>query len=512
VLVIEDSALANALMQRMVQSLGWAVDCFDTSAQALSQLQSVAKPGPDGFPYDLVYTHWGLSGTDGWELTRQVRQLASQLGNTQPLVVIVTGHGRQMLSQHSEQELSLIDGFVAKPVTASMLAEAYADAKAGTFAARKLTLGRSSQRQLAGMRVLVVEDNLINQQVAEELLDSEGALVSLAANGQQGVDAVQAATPQFDVVLMDIQMPVLDGYAATRVIRQELQLHALPIVAMTANAMDSDREACLAAGMNEHVGKPFDLAKLVALLIQITGFCPEPAPPVPLAAPLPPTLPEPGPDGLPNIPGLDLADALERLSGMRELYASLAKDFCDELGTTDATLRGLLEHGDWPGMRMHLHTLKGNAATLGATALSAKAAQLEAVCKSGIGVETLPKALDQLQPLLADAQQSLLQASELLAPPSTPDPHNLATTAPHAQDAQQQALLTEDQTTSLRALDALLAASDLEALSYFAEVRAQLHGQEALCAALEEALQDLDLEKAHGLCQAALSAVAPHDT
>jgi PAS domain S-box-containing protein len=123
-------------------------------------------------------------------------------------------------------------------------------------------------KRLNGLRLLVVEDNKINQLVAKGLLSKEGAQITLAENGQLGVAAVAAAQPQFDAVLMDVQMPVMDGYAATRVIRQDLGLSMLPIIAMTANAMASDREACLEAGMNDHVGKPFEIDALVSQLLR----------------------------------------------------------------------------------------------------------------------------------------------------------------------------------------------------------------------------------------------------
>jgi signal transduction histidine kinase/CheY-like chemotaxis protein len=126
-------------------------------------------------------------------------------------------------------------------------------------------------KRLLGLRLLVVEDNKINQMVAQGLLSQEGAEVRLAENGQIGVAAVATAQPGFDAVLMDLQMPVMDGYTATRAIRTELGQTDLPIIAMTANAMASDRAACLEAGMNEHIGKPFDLDHLVALLLQYTG-------------------------------------------------------------------------------------------------------------------------------------------------------------------------------------------------------------------------------------------------
>jgi len=145
--------------------------------------------------------------------------------------------------------------------------------------ARQASRPDASQRALVGMRILVVEDNLINQQVAEELLVAQGAFVALAANGQLGLEAVLAAQPQFDAVLMDIQMPVMDGYTATAAIRKTAGLQDLPIIGLTANAMASDRAACLQAGMNEHVGKPFSLPQLVSLLLRLTGRPAAPDPP-----------------------------------------------------------------------------------------------------------------------------------------------------------------------------------------------------------------------------------------
>ena len=149
------------------------------------------------------------------------------------------------------------------------LAELPHDAPARLEAAGQPAVAKA--KRLQGLRILVVEDNKINQMVATGLLRAEGAEVSLADNGQTGVAAVAAAQPHFDVVLMDIQMPVMDGYAATRAIRQDLGLVNLPIIAMTANAMASDRVACLDAGMNDHVGKPFELDHLVATVLRLSG-------------------------------------------------------------------------------------------------------------------------------------------------------------------------------------------------------------------------------------------------
>lgn len=156
-----------------------------------------------------------------------------------------------------------------------MLFDAVVDAKSAANAA---ALGQNptapkapvKPKRLMGLRLLVVEDNRINQMVARGLLTQEGAILTLAEDGQFGVAAVAAEQPPFDAVLMDVQMPVMDGYAATRAILQDLGLTALPIIAMTANAMASDRAACLAAGMDDHVGKPFELDYLLAVLLRFT--------------------------------------------------------------------------------------------------------------------------------------------------------------------------------------------------------------------------------------------------
>jgi CheY-like chemotaxis protein len=228
--------------------------------------------------FDVILLDCQMPGMDGWETAQRLRHSHPELNGPKPLIIMVTGHGREVLTARTPQEPALIDGFLVKPVTASMLLGAVRDAQAELPRVRKVKRSAVPRRALVGLRLLVVEDNLINQQVAEELLAAQGAWVSLAANGQLGMEAVQAADPPFDAVLMDLQMPVLDGYAATAVIRNTLVLKDLPVIGLTANAMASDRQACLQAGMDEHVGKPFSLPQLVSVLIRLTGHAVPSAP------------------------------------------------------------------------------------------------------------------------------------------------------------------------------------------------------------------------------------------
>ena len=486
VLVVDDNPMAGDLTQQMVRSWGWPVDLATSGAQAMDMIRVRQAQAQGVFPYALIYMDWQMPGMDGWETTRQIRELVRHGKGPEPTLMMLTAHGRETLAQRSGAEQDMLNGFLVKPVTGAMLLEALADAGQGNSGLRQLSKGRSSQRQLKGMRILVVEDNLINQQVAEELLSAEGAMVSLAANGQLGVDAVAAAAPQFDAVLMDIQMPVLDGYGATRAIREDLGLASLCIVAMTANAMASDREACLAAGMNDHVGKPFDIGKLVSLLIRLTGIQPE-VPDTLEAAPLVVQVP----DAIPHVPGLDLDTALARMSGMRSLYVRTARDFILILDAIIPELRQCLQTGEKQTAFMRLHTLKGNAGTLGASSLAAKAAELEALCKAGGTATQCAGGLDELALLVQATQTMLARAIEHLEIKAVP-------VSSAAQPLDRIAALG-----ALHELSALLRACDMAVLPRFTELQAPLAAlPDAFCQQLDLALQGLEFEKAHSLCSA----------
>ena len=487
VLVVDSNPFARDLLSRMAQSWGWPTEAVDSGEAALQLIGSRMQSG--SFPFDVVYMDWHMTGMDGWTATARLRQLCTEALARQPVVVMVSSNSREALDQRTQAEQALLNGFLMKPVTASMLLEAALESSQSPARIRQSTRSAAGQRRLTGMRILVVEDNLINQQVAEELLMHEGALVSLAANGQLGVDAIAAADSagqQFHAVLMDIQMPVLDGFAATRVVREQLQLTTLPIIAMTANAMASDREECLAAGMNEHVGKPFDLKVLVQTLIEVTGFAvsqPERRSAARKPAPRP---------TLPTATGtLDVASALARMGGLTKLYRRSAQDFIRTLPEQLASLRGLAAVGS-PECARLAHTLKGTAALLGASALAACAAELEALCRDPQAQASRMALLTPMQVLMDDSARQLQQALAAMPEPAGEAP----AAAPHA--AAPSALAD-----ALARLMPLLVAADLSALEQFASDRATwVSAPEALLRPLEEALQDLELEAALAACQA----------
>jgi signal transduction histidine kinase/DNA-binding response OmpR family regulator/HPt (histidine-containing phosphotransfer) domain-containing protein len=409
-LVVDDSPLACELMGAMVAARGFQVDAAHSGQEALTQIQSRSDAAVE--PYQAIILDWQMPGMDGWETARRIRSMTEPTaGVVPPLLIMVTANGRESLSQRSLEEQALLNGFLAKPVSASMLLEAVARAYTGGASASKVApQSASSQRRLEGMRLLVVEDNLLNQQVAEELLSNEGALVSLAANGQLGVDAVGAATEQFDAVLMDIQMPVLDGYGATRLIREQLGLTALPVIALSANALPQDRSDSLAAGMTEHVGKPFDIAKLTDVLVRLTGWTTR----VPAGS----TASEPGaapPIERPKIEkysdAIDVAGALAWVGDDIQMYRRFLTSFLEDVSGNADQLQNHLQRGEEKDAARVLHTLKGLSRTVGALELSSFAANAEVRLKHAWTQEDAQLLVAQTREHIASTTQALLEVA-----------------------------------------------------------------------------------------------------
>jgi PAS domain S-box-containing protein len=369
-----------------------------------------------------------------------------------------------------------------------------------------LTAPRStpvSRCRLEGLRLLVVEDNLNNQQVARELLEEEGAWVQIAQHGQEAIEAVAAlaASPTpFDVVLMDLQMPVMDGFTATRKIRDELGLTRLPIIAMTANAMTSDRDACLTAGMNEHVGKPFDLNQLVQLLLQYASARPA----MPTANSLSvgwaaPTLNHSerfhgrGVAHAALAAGVDIDAALNRLGGNRPVYVRMLGRFVADLDAIPMQLQAQLEAGKTQAAVALMHTLKGLAGTLGATELAAAAADAEKRLANPLAVKPkqsvsadMAQALKRAAPGFARLLAVLKSQGEASSAPSR------ATFDGFALSAALHHLNVHLRNADMAATDAM---SDIQ--RQFGAVSSDLPGEPLT--SLDAAIQALDFERALGL-------------
>ncbi len=491
VLVVDDNPVALELTAAMAQSWGWRVDTADCGAQALATVAERARALHP--PYDAIFVDWQMPDMDGWETIDRIRQLGAPAHS--PVTIMVTAHGRDMLSQRSAQEQARLNAFLVKPITASVLFDAIVDARAGLSNVRERPRTRKNNSgRLEGMRLLIVEDNLINQQVARELLWAEGALVEVAANGQLGVQAVADAAIPFHAVLMDIQMPVMDGYEATKAIRHQLGLANLPIIAMTANAMASDREACLQCGMNDHVGKPFDLPHLVEVLLQHTRRNRTGA--VMLAAP--------GVTAdldLPAINSTDTDGAIERLGGNTQLYATVLASYLLELAGQSDQLDALLATGDGTAATRLLHTLKGVSATVGATYMSAVAKTVESAIKAGAS-----------EPALAPVRAHFREAVAGTLATMTPLAQSYAPLAPSQDPLAGKSAMGIEETgrvlASLGELHALLAGSDLHALEVHAQLleMAGLASVEAF-AELTQAVNRFDFAGAAQHCERLMRAI-----
>jgi PAS domain S-box-containing protein len=489
VLVVDDNPMARELMASMGDSLGWRLETADSGEAALAL---IAERHARGEPYQAVFVDWTMPGLDGWQTSARIRSLITG-GNgstASPLIMMVTAHGREMLAQQTTEVQNLIDGYLVKPVTASMLFDAMQLAvqpSDATASVRATGQAAHVVQPLAGLRILLVEDNAINQQVAEELLSGQGAAIDIADNGLRGVEAVQAAAASgkpYNAVLMDMQMPVMDGLAATREIRGRLAIADLPIIAMTANAMAGDRDACLAAGMNDHVGKPFDLDRLVATLLQWT--CGVSAADAALA--LPPALPlGASEDDTGNVVSqgpalLNRKGALQRVGGSTSLLNRLSVQFLSDLPGLMQACEAISQPERMGEARRALHTLKGVAATIGADALAEAASEAEEKAKSGL--EANP---DSLRHVASKTQQALFQIG--ITAPEVP-----ASTAPT--DGDFQPPLTTAQREILDRLLPLLEASDMAVFDTMEELQAHGENNPKRWAALDSEVQAMAFERA----------------
>jgi len=364
-LVVDDNAAAREILVDSLQGVTEKVDAVSSGAEALA---AVKQPGKK--PYDIVFMDWKMPGMDGLQATRRIKE--DKGIPSQPAIVMVTAFGREEVREEAEK--LNIDAFLVKPVTKSMLV----DTLVNLFAPAAGTLSQTPEiaalkTHLDGARILLAEDNEINQQIAVELLEGDGARGEVAGNGRIAVEKLTGGSypPPYDLVLMDLQMPEMDGFQATTKIRSDPRFAQLPIIAMTAHATIEERQRCLAAGMNDHVAKPID----PAALFETVAHYYHPAAPPP-ARPGP-TADKTSPDDLPQVEGLDTANGLLRVAGNRPLYLKLLRQFTEQQADVPIRIDDLLKKEDYPAAERLAHTVKGVSGNLGATAIQAAAAELE---------------------------------------------------------------------------------------------------------------------------------------
>jgi two-component system, sensor histidine kinase and response regulator len=401
VLVVDDNAAAREILQEPLVTVAGHVDTVASGKEAIAAIRAHDRDDP----YDIVFMDWRMPGMDGLQASRHIK--SDETLAHHPAIVLVTAFGREEVREEAER--LALDGFLLKPVTKSMIVDtlvnvfAHADEE-GVRAAR----GETDMR-LRGARILLTEDNEINQQIAVELLEAAGAVVTIANNGREAVQKLTGVSgaPPFDLVLMDLQMPEMDGFQATAKLRADPRLAGLPILAMTAHATLEERQRCLAAGMNDHIPKPIDPENLIQTVSRFYG--PQGAD-VADAATAPPR-PAAAEGTVPSVTGLDATDGLSRVGGNVRLYRSLLQQFVDRHGAAVEEVAAALESGDAATAERIAHSLKGVAGNIGAKDVHAAAGALEKAIRArapGPEIEAAKRqTLSVLQPLVTAVRAEL---------------------------------------------------------------------------------------------------------
>jgi len=411
ILVVDDNAAAREILEEPLSTLASRVDVVSNGKDAIAaikQQDSIA-------PYDIIFMDWRMPGMDGLQASRHIK--SDETLKSQPAIVLVTAFGREEVREEAER-LGL-DGFLVKPVTKSMIVDTLVNvfSDAGDEASGGPVPSEQADR-LSGARILLVEDNEINQQIAVELLEGVGARVQIASNGRIAVDVLSNGPkpPPFDVVLMDLQMPEMDGYQATKRLRSDPACAELTIIAMTAHATLEERQRCLAAGMNDHISKPID----PAMLFETVGrfYQPRSAGLSRPESPAPPHSLTTTSDDLPAVDGLDTRDGLARVGGNVTLYQKLLRQFADQEATFAARLGSALADGDAALAERLAHTLKGVAGNIGATSVQAAAGCLEKLIGDGATAPAVAAAAQQTAAALSPLLERL--RLHLPAPPAEP--------------------------------------------------------------------------------------------
>jgi two-component system sensor histidine kinase/response regulator len=434
VLVVDDNATSRNILKEMLESFSFEVSLAASGEEGLTELENASGSQP----FELVIMDWQMPGMDGIEASRRIKN-HRRLSKIPP-IVLVTAYGREEVMQQAEAVG--LEGFLLKPVTPSMLFDAIMQSLGKALPEVPPVTRRKEQEARAleniqGARVLLVEDNEINQQVAREILEGAGLIVTLVSNGQEAVNAVKENN--YDAVLMDVQMPVMDGYTATRKIREwekevsgqktkdrkegsalSPQSSALPIIAMTAHAMAGDEQKSLEAGMNGHVTKPIDPDQLFATLqkwikpvTKRTVVQRSPTRDAPAGAGQ--TLPKE--DELPaSLAGFDLTAGLARLMGNKRLYRKLLLDFGAGYGGVAGDIRKALAAKDFAQAHSLVHNLKGLAGNLEATGLQAAAVAMEKLVKGQAAETASDRELKQKLKELESALEQALNAVQTLGP------------------------------------------------------------------------------------------------
>lgn len=411
-LVVDDNAIAREILAESLDALGLETVEVEDGWSAISCVEQSAERTR----FDFVLLDWQMPGGDGVTVARKILGLQTQAHL--PKVFLISAFDSELAL--SDAEGVAFSGVLSKPVSPSRLRNCllnalFNDAAESRDEASTPTLSDDSST-LKGTRILVVEDNEINLELTVELLTSRGMEVAVAHNGAEAIDMIDAG--DFQCVLMDCQMPVMNGYEATRRLREQPRYAQLPIIAMTADVMDSAEEAALAAGMNDYLSKPVNVNRLFEVLVRWVGSPHGDGSP-PEAAMADGAGVSDAPIGMPAIVGLDTAHGLTIANNNLGLYQRLLGKFVASHRGFEGTFRHLVAAEDLEAARRAAHTLKGTAGNLGAHEVADAARDLEAVSLVGAEIDLIEERLQAVLKPLKGLLKGLINAG--FAPPSELD-------------------------------------------------------------------------------------------
>jgi signal transduction histidine kinase len=446
-LVVDDNSTSREILTAYLESFTFEVTAAEDAETAIRILES-GQDAPE-----LIVMDWLMPGMNGLEAAQKIKQDLKLPKD--PHIIIVTAFGTSGLADKPEAEF--VDNLLAKPVSPSHLFDAVMDAFGQHVAKKGMRhlSGRQAEMEalqpIQGASLLVVEDNEINQQVARELLEQALFSVDLANHGKEAIEMIDKG--QYDCVLMDVQMPVMDGFTATRELRKDERYKALPILAMTANATHEDRQRCEEAGMNDHIAKPIIPKVLFETLLKWVEHKERDVPDAP-SDEVTDSL------ELPDLAGIDTEAGLARVGGNIGSYLKLLNKFAENQASAISEIRSAFEDSDNELSVRLAHTLKGVGGAIGADALQETTAKLEASLKKKPG--NLPDAL------LSAAEQELDRILGLLAD----------LTAASQSESDTAGAIPDDIAERLRALLAKLEDYDTEAEELLDELISQIKGTE----------------------------------
>ena len=504
VMVVDDNAASREVLEGIFRSWGIAPQLVASADEALAELERGAR---DRAAYDLVLMDWKMPGMDGMEAVSRI--MRNQDMFKLPTVMMVSAYGREeAMAQAGNIGVS---AFLTKPIDPGTLMKTIIDLMGDTPTSAHIDGVPMVAPALRGSRLLLAEDNEINREVAMEILADAGVVVDHAENGAIAVRMALAPGAAYAAVLMDVQMPEMDGVAATVEIRRHRDATTLPIIAMTAHAYEQERQRCFAAGMNDHVSKPVDPAGLIATLnkwlrpVVVVAAPPQEVPlqAVPSQAVMA-EAPAPVPAALPvataalelpdSLPPFDIPSALSRVNGKRKLLRKLILDFAGKFADSVPALERLVADGAMDEARRLAHTLKGVAGALELADVASAARAMEDALAAGI-----TDRMDVLAPALQAAMTPAVAAARSLDPKPAPAPVSASATEAAPTDL---SVVQGD----LDELRDLLQRRSMRARRAYEALEPRLGGIDAgTLAALKEAIGKLDYPNALAL----LDRIAP---